>query len=212
MVARKKSRVGCFLILLVLLGGGWLARGTIADWLGGVEFGVGSVPSERLARSAEDKVDRLLRDGLNGPVRFSEVEFQSLLSYRASPWLPAGIEDPRVDVQDSVIIVSVLVRPAELRDVSAPDALRTMLADSSRVIAVLLPSVDQPGRLTVSVQSLQIGGFVVPAFMIPMIVEGLASEGFQASSGAILAPLPGEVGVVRIEGDDVVIEPTTPRE
>jgi hypothetical protein len=211
-VARKKSRVGRFLILLLLLGGGWLARDTIAGWLGGAKIGVGSVPSERLARTAENKVERLLRNGLNGPVRFSEAEIQSLLSYRASPWLPAGIEDPRVDVQDSVIIVSARVRPAELRDVSAPDVLRTMLADSSRVIAVLLPSVDRPGRLSVSLRSLQIGGFVVPAFMLPMIVEGLAFEGFQASGGAILAALPGEVGAVRIEGDDVLIEPTAPRE
>lgn len=211
-MARKKLRVGFFLVLLVFLGGGWLARHTITGWLRGAEFGVGSVPSERLARSAEDKVDRLLRDGLKGPVRFSEAEIQSLLSYRASPLLPAGIEDPRVDVQDSVIIVSARVRPAELKDGSAPDALRSMLADSSRVIAVLLPTVDRPGWLTVSVRHLQIGGFVVPAFMLPMLVEGLASEGFQTSGGAVLAPLPGEVGAVRIEGEDVVIEPTASRE
>lgn len=211
-MARKKSRVGCYLILLLLLGGGWLARDTIAGLLRGVEFGVGSVPSERLARSAEDKINRLLRDGLKGPVRFSEVEIQSLLSYRASPLLPAGIEDPRVDVQDSVIIVSARVRPAELRDGSVPDALRSMLADSSRVMAVLLPSVERPGWLTVKVRSLQIGGLVVPAFMLPMIVQGLASEGFQTSGGAVLAPLPGEVGAVRIDGEDVVIEPAAPRE
>ncbi len=211
-MARKKSRVGFVLILLLLLGGGWLVRDTIAGWLGGVEFGLGSVPSERVARSAEDRVNRLLRDGLKGPVRFSEVELQSLLTYRAAPLLPEGIEDPRVNVQDSVVMVSARIRPDQLRDVSAPDALRAMLADSSRVIAVLLPSVDRPGRLKVSVRSLQIGGLVVPVFMLPMIVEGLASENFQTSGGAILAPIPGHVGAIRVEGDEVVFEPAVPHD
>ncbi|MFQ5530437.1 MAG: hypothetical protein ACE5FP_08825 [Gemmatimonadota bacterium] len=207
MAAGKGPRVGCFLVLLVLLGGGWLARDTIAGWLAGVEFGVGSAPSERLANRAGDKIDRMLREGIRSPVRFSEAELQSLLTYRAAPSLPAGIEQPRVDVQDSVIVLSALVRPEELKDVSAPDALRSMLADTSRVTAGLLPLVEPSGWLTVRVRSLQIGSLVVPTFLIPLIVEGFALEGVRTSGGVFATPIPGEVGAIRIEGEDVVIEP-----
>jgi len=206
-VAHKKRKGGCLLVLFVILGAGWLARDTISGWLATVEFGTGSVPTERMAEAAEDRVERLVRDGLNREVRFSEAELQSLLTYRAMPFLPSGIQNPRIDVQDSVIVVSALVRPADMTDVAAPDALRAMLADSSWVTVVVVPTVDRPGRLSVDVRSLQVGELVVPAFLLPMIIEGLASEGFQTSGGSIVAPLPEEVAAVRIEGDDFVIQP-----
>ncbi len=207
MAAGKSSRLGCVAVLLVLLGAGWLARDTIAGWLAGVEFGTGSAPSERLADSAEDKIDRMLRDGVRGPVEFSEAELQSLLTFRVAPSLPSGIEEPQVDIQDSTIVLSGLVRADDLNGVSLPDVLRSMMADTSRVTMSLLPSVDRPGRLTVQMRNLQIGDFVVPTFMLPMVVEAIALEGLRTSGGVFVAPLPGEVADIRIDGEGVVIEP-----
>jgi hypothetical protein len=207
MAAGNSSRFGCVLVLLVVLGAGWLVRDTIAGWLAGVEFGTGSAPSERLAASAEAKTDRMVRDGVRSPVRFSEAELQSLLTFRAAPSLPQGIEEPRVDIQDSTIVLSALVRVDDLKEVDLPEALRSMMADTSRVTMSLLPSVDRPGWLTLQMRNLQIGRFVVPTFMLPMIVEGMALEGLRTSGGAFIAPLPGEVANIRIDGDDVVIEP-----
>jgi len=211
-VARKKSGGGCFLVLLLVLAGGWLARDSIGHWLAGVEFGAGSVPTERLADSAEDRVERLVRNGLNNSVRFSEAELQSLLTYRAAPFLPAGIEQPRIDVQDSVIVISALVLSGHMTDGSVPDGLRPMLADSSLVTAVLVPSVDRPGQLSVDIRSLQIGDLVVPSFLLPMIVDGLVLDGFKTSGGTIVVPIPNEVVAVRIEGEDIVMEPAADRD
>lgn len=207
MAAGKSSRFGCVLVLLVLLGAGWLVRDTIAGWLAGVEFGTGSAPSERLADAAEDKIDRMVRDGVRSPVRFSEAELQSLLTFRAAPSLPHGIEEPQVDIQDSTIVLSALVRVDDLKEVSLPDALRGMMADTTRVTMSLLPSVDRPGWLTLQMRNLQIGVFVVPTFMLPMVVEGIALEGLRTSGGAFIAPLPGEVANIRLDDDGVVIEP-----
>jgi hypothetical protein len=165
-----------------------------------------------MAGAAEDRVERLVRNGLNKSVRFSEAELQSLLTYRATPFLPDGVEQPRIDVQDSVIVISALVRPGDMTDGTAPDGLRAMLADSSLVTAVLVPSVDEPGRLSVDVRSLQIGEFVVPSFVLPMIIDGLVSEGFETSGSTIVAPLPNEVSAIRIEGDDIVIDPVVDRD
>ena len=207
MAARKGPRAGCFVLLFVLLGAGWLARGTIAGWLAGIEFGAGSAPSERLADRAEDKIDRMLREGVRGSIRFSEAELQSLLTYRATPFLPAGIEQPLIDVQDSIIVLSAVIRPADLKSVSVPELIRTMLADTSRVMTALLPSVDRTGWLTVRMRSLQIGGLVVPSFMLPAIVEGLVLEGIRTEEGAFIARLPDEVAAVRIDGENVLIDP-----
>ncbi|TFG66432.1 MAG: hypothetical protein E4H28_01940 [Gemmatimonadales bacterium] len=206
-MAKRKLKGGCFLILLLLLGGAWVARDTIAGLLRSAEFGFDSVPSERLADAAEDRIERLVRNGLSRPVRFSEAELQSLLTYRATPFLPAGIEHPRIAVQDSVIVLSAHVRPAEMTNATAPDVVQAMLADSSWVTVVLVPSIDRPGRLSVDVQSLQIGDLIVPSFLLPMIIEGLVTEGFQTSGSVIFAPLPDEVASVRIEDDDFVLEP-----
>jgi hypothetical protein len=87
-----------------------------------------------------------------------------------------------------------------------------MLADSSLVTAVLVPFVDEPGHLSVDVRSLQIGEFVVPSFVLPMIIDGLVSEGFETSGSTIVAPLPNEVSAIRIEGDDIVIDPVVDRD
>ena len=206
-MAKNKSKGRYIVLLLLILGGAWVARDRVAGMLTGVGLGTGSVPTERLAEAAEDRIEALVRNGLTSRVRFSEVELQSLLTYRAAPFLPAGVEHPRIAIQDSVVILSALLRPVEMTDVAAPDALRAMLADSSWVTAVVVPSVDRPGRLLVDVKSLQIGELAVPSFLLPMVIDGLASEGYQTSGSALVAPLPDEVASVRIDGDDFVIEP-----
>ena len=209
MAKKKKSRLGCLLVAGVLLTAGWLGRDTIAGWLAGFEIGLSQQPSERLAERAENKIDRLFRVGLTEPVTFSEAELQSLVTYRALLTLPAGIEDPRVDVQDSVVVVSALIRPADL-EASGPDAIMSLLADTSRVIAALVPSVDRPGWLTLRIESLQVGALVVPSFMIPMVIEGLAERGLSTSGGAVVSPVPRDVGSIRIDGDDVLLTPAGP--
>ena len=205
-MAKKKSRFGCLLVAGVLVAAGWLGRDTIADWLAGFDIGISAQPSERLAERAESKIDRLFRLGLTEPVRFSEAELQSLVTYRALLTLPAGIEDPRVDVQDSIVVVSALVRPADL-EASGPDAIMSLLADTSRVIGAMVPSIDRPGWLTVRVESLQVGALVVPSFMIPMVIEGLGEQGLSTSGGAIVSPVPRDVGSIEIDGNDVVLIP-----
>lgn len=207
MAKTKKSRLG-FLLLVGVLLAGWLSRDTIASWLAGFEIGYGAQPSERLAERAEDKVDRLFRVGLTDPVRFSEAELQSLLTYRALPTFPAGIEDPRVDVQDSVVVLSALILPAELES-SGPDAIMSLLADTSRVISAMVPSIDRPGWLTVEIESLQVGALVVPSLMVPMVLEALRAQGFSTSGGAVVSPVPRDVGSVEIDGDDVVLTPVS---
>lgn len=199
--------LGCLLLILLLAGGAWLARDRISDWMGRLEIGTSAQPSERLARSAEQKLDRIAREGMTDEVRLSEAELQSLLTYRGAGGLPAGIEDPWIDVQDSLIVLSARIRPDDLEGFDTPDVLRSMMADSSRVLVGLFPTVAQPGELEIEVRSLQAGELVIPSMMLPLVLKALATEGVRTSNGRILTPMHGDVGGIRLEGDDVILEP-----
>lgn len=209
MASRKgcRSGFGCLLLLLLLAGGAWLARDRIADWMGRLEIVGGGQPSERLAQSAERKFDRIAREGLQEEVRLSEAELQSILTYRSGAALPAGVEDPQIDVQDSIVVLSARIRPDDLEGFETPDLVRSFMADSARVLVGLVPAVQRPGELEIQVRSLQIGELVLPAMALPLVVQGLASEGIRTSNGRILTPMHRDVAAIRLDGDDVILVP-----
>lgn len=199
--------IGCVVILALLAGGAWMARDSIGDWMGRFELRGSGEPSERLAGQAEDRLNRIAREGMNDEVRFSEAELQSLLTYRSGPALPPGLEDPQVDVQDSVVVLSARLRPDSLVGFSAPDALRSTMGDTTRVIAGIVPSRGSPGETLLRVRSLQIGAFVVPPLMLPAVVRSLEQQGVGTRDGAIVVPLFPGIDEVRLDGDDVVLVP-----
>ena len=199
--------LGCVLLLILLGAGLWLARDPVGEWMGRLELGIGAEPSERLARAAEEKLDRLAREGLAEELRLSEAELQSLLTYRSGPTLPPGVEEPRIDVQDSIVVLSARLRPDEIEGFPTPDAIRSALSDTSRVTAGLVPELGSPGQALLRVRSLQVGSIVIPPLMLPAFVAGLEAQGVRTSNGALVVPMPRSVADVRIEGDDLVLAP-----
>lgn len=204
---RGKGCLGVWLLLLLLAAAAWIGRDAIGDWMGRLELGDAAEVSEQLASRAEEKLNRVFREGLREEMRLSEAELQSLLTYRAETVLPGGIEDPRIDVQDSLIVLSARLRPEDLDGYAVPDALSSALADTSRVIAGLAPEIEQPGELQLRVRSLQIGAFVIPPVMLPAVVGSLQAQGVRTAGGAVALDLSRDVGAVRLEGDDVVLVP-----
>lgn len=201
---------GCLVLLLLTAAVVWLAREPIGDWMGRFEILGSPEPSEALARRAEEKLDLVAREGLHGELRLSEAELQSLLTYRSGPILPAGVEDPRIDVQDSIIVLSARLRPAEIEGLPTPEAIEGTLSDTSRLITGILPEMGAPGEVLVRVRSLQIGEFVIPPFMLPAVVGGLGAQGLRTSGGAVVVPVIRDVGDIRIEGDDLVLDAIPP--
>lgn len=199
--------LGCLVVLLLLAAGIWLARDSIGGWMAGLEIGPGAEPSEQLARDAETKLDRLAREGLAEEVRISEAELQSLLTYRGGPALPAGIEDPRVDVQDTIIVLSARLRPDRLEGFRTPDAVASVLDDTARVTTALQPVVQRSGEALLRLRSLQIGTFVMPPLMYPALLRSLQAQGVQTSDGGIVVAVPRSIGEIRIEGDDLLLVP-----
>lgn len=199
--------LGCVVVLVLLAVGVWLARDSIGGWTNGLKLGATGEPSEQLARDAEAKLDKLAREGLAEPVRLSEAELQSLLTYRSGPALPAGIEDPRVDVQDTIVVLSARLRPDRLEGFRTPDAVASVLEDTSRVTTGLLPVVERPGEALLRLRNLQIGAFVMPPLMYPALMRSLQSQGVRTSDGALVVSVPRSIGEIRIEGDDLVLLP-----
>lgn len=207
MASKRGWGFGFILAMLLLAALAWVAREPLADWMGRLDIGGASEPSETLARSAESKLERIAREGLRDEVRFSEAELQSLLTYRSGPVLPPGIEDPRIDVQDSIVALSALLRPAELDEELAPEGIMAILSDTSRIVSGLVPDVERPGEILVRVRSLQVGTIVIPPLMMPALVAGLRSQGVPTSDGAVVIRVTPDVADVTIDGDEVVLSP-----
>jgi len=206
------ARVGCLTIIAAVALGTWHYRGEISAALGRVEIGApAGEPSEQLAQSAEEKL-LSLAGSTDTEVSLSEAELQSLLSYRVVPYLPPGIEDPLVRFDDSVVVLSALLRPDQLDQYAPPDLLRQFLADTARAAAVLVPGIRRPGTGQVTVRSLQAGALLVPSMMLPFILQNIQIPGLDASGSDILVPLPGRVSSIDVVDGEVVVRLEDPED
>jgi hypothetical protein len=199
------ARIGCLTVLAAIALGAWNYREVISASLGRVEVGVStSEPSEALASRAEEKLLSLSTAG-PGTLSLSEAELQSLLTYRVAPYLPDGVERPLVELRDSVVIISAVVRPDRLEAYAPPEMMQQFLSDSARVAATLVPGLRRPGTGQVTVSSLQAGALVIPAMMVPFVLQGITIPGVDASGSDLLVPLPARVSAIDVEGREVTI-------
>jgi hypothetical protein len=199
------ARIGCLTVLAIVALGAWNYRGVISASLGRVEVGIStSEPSEALARQAEEKLLSLSKADA-GTLSLSEAELQSLLTYRVAPYLPDGVELPLVELRDSLVIISAVVRPDRLEAYAPPEVMQQFLSDSARVAATLVPGLRRPGTGQVTVSSLQAGALVVPAMMVPFVLQGITIPGVDASGSDLLVPLPARVSAIDVEGREVTI-------
>jgi len=206
------ARVGCLTIIAAAALGAWHYRGEISAALGRVEIEApAGEPSEQLARAAEEKLLSLAGSD-EAEVSLSEAELQSLLAYRVSPHLPSGIEDPLVRLEDSLIVLSALLRPEQLDQYAPPGMLRQFLADTARAAAILVPGIRRPGTGQLTVSGLQAGTLIVPSLMIPFILQNIRIPGLDASGSDILVPLPGRVTAIEVIGGEVVVRLQAPQD
>lgn len=205
MIRNFLARIGCLTLIAAVVFGTWHFRADISRALGRVDVvAPSSEPSEILARQAEEKLTSLSTDG-DAEVRLTEAELQSLLTFRVAPYLPRGIEDPLVEVRDTVIILSALIRPEELEEIATPELLQQFLADTARVAATLIPGLRRPGMGQLTVTSLQAGALVIPALAVPFVLQSLEIPGMDASGSDILVPLSSAVSGIALHDAAITI-------
>jgi len=201
------ARIGCLTLIGIAVFGAWHFRDDISRALGRIDVvASSSVPSEDLARRAEQKLTSLSTDGAgDSEVTFTEAELQSLLTYRVAPYLPRGLEDPIVEVRDTVIVLSALVRPDELEEFAPPELLQQFLSDTARVAATVIPGLRRSGMGQVTVTSLQAGTLVIPSLVVPFVLQNMEIPGVDASGSDILIPLSGAVSAITLGDASVTV-------
>ena len=209
MIKSCLSKIGCLTVLVLAGAGAWYFQDDIGGWwdrvLNRLEIAAPTEPSESAAESAEKKLARLGEGSTS--VRLTEVELQSLLTYRLAPLLPPGVSDSQVEIRDSTVIVSSLLQPADLPNVADEDVLSRFLGDSTRVTTELKPGVFTAGVARLEVKALQAGALAIPSPMIPFILRSLRIAGVETSGRALLVPAPSELRQITVR--DGAIELST---
>jgi hypothetical protein len=199
------ARIGCLTLAVIVLGAAWLFREDVARLWSRLEITSASVPSEEMADRAYGELEALLR-GESVSVTLSQAEIQSLLTYRAGPLLPEGIENPVVQVRDSTMILSARVDPGRLEGLASPEVVERLFSDSARVVVELEPGVLAPGIGRIEVVALQAGAVAVPSLMIPWILDGLDLDGVQSSGRVLFLPTPRRVAVFEVRDGSLRFE------
>lgn len=205
MIRNFLAAIGCLTLLVGLAVAGWFYRGDIVEWwheLRGEE--VAAAPSPELAARAEEKLQGLLAGEADEEVRLSETELQSYVRYRLASRLPEGVEEPTVDLRDSVAHLAASLDLVRLGETSrAAASLRRFMGDSAKVNAELYPKVQGRGLGGLHIMSLQAGLVPVPPMFIPQI---LAQAGFETEGGrTVVFPIPLAVREIRIENEEIVL-------
>ncbi len=214
MIKSCLSKIGCLTVLVLAGAGAWYFQDDIGGWwdrvLNQVEIAAPSEPSESAAESAEKKLATLGEGSTS--VRLTEVELQSLLTYRLAPLLPAGVSDSQVEIRDSTVIVSSLLQPADLPNVADEDVLSRFLGDSTRVTTELKPGVFTAGVARLEVEALQAGALAIPSPMIPFILGSLSIPGVETSGRALLVPAPSELRQITVRDGAIELSTEPPPE
>ncbi|MDX1392877.1 MAG: hypothetical protein R3195_00740 [Gemmatimonadota bacterium] len=197
------AMIGFLTVLVVGLGGAWLFRDEIQTWVNDRNEVVMAEPSEELAAVAEEKIREVMEGEGGRETRLSEAELQSYVQYIGARRLPAGVNNPAVDIRDSTLALSAGLDLTTLAvGGDAVQNLRRVIGDSALVSGEVYPQITLPGIGRVEVLSLQAGMFPVPPMLIGTAIQqlGLRSEG-----AAVLVELPEEVLELRIENEELVL-------
>lgn len=167
-------RAGCLTLLVLGVAAGWRYHDDVAAWWEARSAGPAgpvSPASEELAARAEARLEALLRSPDGGELRLEAREVSSFLRYRVVPRLPPGVAEPRVRLADSTAVVEASVDLVRIGGGGLPDAVRTILGDSTRITATVVPSVPTRGRLRLRVRDLRAGEVSVPSLMLPYVLR-----------------------------------------
>jgi len=167
-------RAGCLTLLVVGVAAGWRYHDDIAAWWkdrSASPAPAGSPASEELAARAEGRLEALLRSPGGGELRLEAGEVSSFLRYRVVPRLPAGVTDPRIRLSDSTAVAEASVDLVRIAGGGLPDAVRTILGDSTRITATVVPSVPARGRIRLRIRGLRAGDVSVPSLMLPYVLR-----------------------------------------
>ncbi len=209
---------GCLRIVIVVLAVGILAflgytnrdeLRSLWNELSGSEPAAAAVPSQALADEAQAKLTDLSA-GRIASASFAEAELQSLLMYEYQGLLPAFVDSPRVDIEDSRIIVTGRMPIDRLPDVDGMRQAAALLPDTTDLSlkAQVLPLGN--GRVALAVDDITVSRIPLPQRLYAPALERLGRRDEAGlPSDALAVPLPPGVTNAYVRGDSLVLVGTS---
>jgi hypothetical protein len=199
-------------VLVVTIGAAWYYRDRLIPvWhearerIGLATATRGPEPSEILADQAARKLETL-SSGETDRVSFSGIELQSLLQYRYRQLLPAFVDSPRIDIDDSRVRLRMRIpvdripRGPEFEDIAPflPDT-----ADLA-IQGQLIPAGD--GTIAFAVDDLSAHRIPLPSRMVPGALTMLGrADAPGLPRDAIAIPLPRGVRAAYLRSDSLIL-------
>lgn len=227
------SRIGCLTLLVLATTVGWLYKGEIADWwLDRAAGGPGvtepfaadsaggraspaapdsaearpSTPADAAARSdGRNPLEAFLSAPLPATFRLDARELARLVERRVAAGLPSGVANPAAVPEDSLLRVEADVDIRRLVGDRIPAMMRRMVGDSSRVRALVSPSVPRHGTLRLRVRELRAGSVGLPAMTYPWLLTEMGLPLAPDDPTAVDLPVGYDLASARVEDGALVI-------
>ena len=214
---RCLGRLGCLLLVLILLIAAWYTRGL---WLperfrSYPESSNAAPPSwQPLTDSGAQRTQTALSKLSNphGPVfqTLSGADVASFIFRTLARQLPPSTDSIQAQVKDDLISMRANVRVKDLGNTTALGPLASMLGDRATVALTGTLQVLRPGLAEFHVRSATIKSIEVPTTMIPQII-GRMNRGYRPpgiAPDALPLPIPAYIGDIRVANGKITLYKT----
>lgn len=201
---RCLGRIVSLVLLLILLGVGWLYRDEIRRRVRAITDPMGEararvVVSPEMAGAGQRKLRQLDQAGVDSVI-LSPAETGALL-LDGLRWTPEGTVDSlRVELGDRTVHFRGLVSTAALTS-AVRDYIKLPLASHETITVTGTLTPARPGTAEWRMERATLHGIPLPANLLQRL---LASTGMPAIDGLLQVPLPAGVGGFRVRPDGAV--------
>jgi len=206
-------KLGCFLVILLLLGAVWFWYARVETPAGGTATGV--TPATKLWQPLTQADAERARAALQSLSRPSGPVFANLTAGEAASYiflivakqLPPSLKNAEAAVIGSRLYVRSEVELKELGGSGALGALGALLGDRDSVTLGGTLNMLGPGRGEFLIQEVKIGRLELPSALIPRILSRIktGSPTTGVSSNGLPMAMPEYISDVRIAGGKITI-------
>lgn len=204
-MARCLGRIVGFILLLLVIGLGWLYRTEITRYVRGIVDPISVArrsgrPSPAALASAEAKVGQLARERPDS-ILLTPSELVSLLGRGSSVLGFSGIDSLEIELGDRSVRVRSMINTSQLPErirqlwPGTPEAYEEVIAEGG-----LTPA--RPGVAEWQLQRVIVRGLPLPSEVVGRLIAQATGQG---SDGRITLPLPADIQGFRVRPEGVAI-------
>lgn len=206
-------RVGCLVLLLVLLSLGWFTRGLWWERVTGrplePEQSWHAVPASGGAEVSQ-RVQSLRRPEGEAFVSLTPAEVGTLLLGPAAARLPESVSDLATSISGEHVSLRATLDLARLRGVEDLGPIASLLTARRQVTITGRPDVVRPGTGELRVERVTVSGVEVPPPVVGSLLRQLDRSASGSTGRSITFSLPPYIGDIRVARGHVILYKNTP--